>query len=119
MTKIIHVPIENHILDTYDFRCFADYFRKSYEEFMGVSTNEVKYSIYTLEEQIDRYAKNISFWFIQLEKVKKTYGKNKITKIRFIKSQLSRLINATEQIFPQNVPSLIQDKALNMVALYS
>ena len=57
----------------------ADYFRKSYEEFMGASTNEVKYCIYTLEEQIDRYAKNISFWFIQLEKAQ-------LKKILFITS---------------------------------
>ena len=69
MTKIIKVPIESHILDTYEFKYFADYFRKSYENFMNVSTKEVKYNIYTLDEQIERYAKNLTFWYLQLDKL--------------------------------------------------
>ena len=80
MTRIIRVPIENHILDTHEFKCFADYFRKSYEEFMGVSTNEIKYNIYTLDEQIDRYAKNITFWYLQLNKL--TNNKTQKIKLR-------------------------------------
>ena len=66
MTKIIRVPIENHILDTHEFKYFADYFRKSYEQFMGVSTNEIKYNLYTLDEQIDRYAKKYNILVVTI-----------------------------------------------------
>ena len=119
MTKVIQVPIEDHILNNYDFKHFADYFRKSYEEFMGVSTKEIIYNIYTLEEQIERYSKNLTFWFIQLDKIiggKNT--KNKIIKIRFIKSQINRLMNTIANIFPGNIPDLIHEKALNMKLIY-
>jgi len=79
MTKIIHVPIENHILDTYDFKYFADYFRKSYEEFMGVSTKEIKYNIYTLEEQIDML-KIFHFGIYNWKKLKNHTVKTKLLK---------------------------------------
>ena len=99
MTKIIKVPIEDHILDTYEFKYFVDYYRKSYEEFIGVSTSEIKYNIYTIEEQIDRYAKNLTFWYLQLdEMIDSKKHKNKIIKMRFIKSQINILMNTINDL---------------------
>ena len=46
MTKLIKVPIENRILNKSDGKTF-EYFRKSYEDFMGVSTTVIKVNIYS------------------------------------------------------------------------
>ncbi len=113
--------IQDEIIDTYDFEYFVDLFREGYENFMGVSTTDVKMKFYSLEAQIDRYAKNLAFWYIQLDKTVETKNesKNKIMKIRFIKSQISRLLNSTEKLFPFEVQDLIYQKFLNMKHLYS
>lgn len=120
MTLIQVVPMENNFINnTKNNRYCMDYFRQNYESFMGIDSKDVSYQAYSLDDQIERYSKNIAFWYIQLDKVKKTYGKNKIIKIKFIKEQILRFINSTQNIFPENVPHLIHQKALNMVAIYS
>jgi len=118
MTKLIKVPIENRILNKTDGKKF-EYFRKSYEDFMGVSTSVIKCNIYTLEEQIERYAKNLTFWYLQMAKMVDYKHKNKMNKILFIKSQVERLMNTIENIFPELVQQLVYEKANNMKLIYS
>ena len=68
MTKIIRVPIEKHMIENCKSNKFwFGYFSKSYEQIMGVSTTNIKIKFYTLEEQMERYARNLAYWYIQLE----------------------------------------------------
>ena len=63
-----NIPITRHFIkDTESNKYWLDYFRKSYEEFTGVSTATIKKQFYTLEEQIERYSINLAYWYIQLE----------------------------------------------------
>ena len=48
---LIDVPIERQIIkDTKSNKYWLGYFRKSYEQFTGVSTATLKKQLYTLEE---------------------------------------------------------------------
>ncbi len=118
MTRLIKVPMRDHFLNTTDSKTF-EYFRKPYEDFMGVSTSVIKCNIYTLEEQIERYAKNLTFWYLQMAKMVDYKHKNKMGKILFIKSQVERLMNTIEHIFPELVQELVYEKANHMKLIYS
>ena len=82
-----------------------------------VSTNNLQQQFYTLEEQIERYSRNLAYWYIQLE----MDGKGKYKQLKhiqpketFIKSQIIRLMNTTKQIFPPDVPTLVHQMAVDI-----
>ena len=118
MTHIIKVPppiIENNKNNKY---CL-EYFRKDFENFTGTDTNNYNYNVYEIDEQIERYSKNLAFWYLQLDKCKQTNGNNKLIKIKFIKEQILRIINTSKTIFPDDVPSLVNEKAMLLKQLHS
>ena len=122
MNNIEIVPMENNFINNNkNYRNCMEHFRESYESFMGIDSENHSYQAYTLDEQIERYSKNIAFWYIQLDKIKNSYGKNsnKLLKVKFIKEQILRLINNSHDVFPDDVPSLIHENALNMKLIYS
>ena len=95
-----------------------DYFRKSYEEFTGVSTATTKKELYTLEETIDRYSINLAYWYIQLEMEKTEsnvkYPKGIESKSIFIKSQIVRLINIIKDYHSSNITKTIHKNAIDI-----
>ena len=63
MNILINVPIERQLIeDTKTNRYWLDYFRESYEQFTGVSTTTIKRKLYTLEEQVEKYSRNLAYW---------------------------------------------------------
>ena len=114
-----NIPIERQLIeDTKSNKYWLDYFRKSYEEFTGISTATIKKQLYTLEEQIERYSINLAYWYIQLE-IEKTesnvkYPKGIQPKRMFIKSQIIRVINIIKDIFPSNITPTIHKKAIDI-----
>ena len=55
MSILVNVPIERQIIkNTKSNKYWLEYFRKSYEEFTGISTATIKKELYTLEESIER-----------------------------------------------------------------
>lgn len=119
MTTLVNVPIEYQTIDnTKSNKYWLAYFRKSYEEFNGVSTSSMKKQFYTLEEQIERYSTNLAYWYIQLEMDKKEsnvkYLKDVQPKDVFIKSQIVRLMNIIRNIFPSNITPLIHQQAIDI-----
>ena len=119
MIRIVNIPIERQrIKDTKSNKYWLDYFRKSYEEFTGISTATIKKQLYTLEEQIERYSINLAYWYIQLE-IEKTesnvkYPKGIQPKSMFIKSQIIRVINIIKDIFPSNITPTVHKKAFDI-----
>ena len=95
-----------------------EYFRKSYEEFTGISTATIKKELYTLEETIERYSLNLAYWYIQLEMEKTEsnvkYPKGIQPKSMFIKSQILRVINIIKDIFPSNITPTVHKKAFDI-----
>ena len=73
MPKIQIVSRENNLIDNNSKhnRCCVEYFRKTYENVMCIDSKVVSYRACTLDEQIERYSKHITFWYIQLDKWKK------------------------------------------------
>jgi len=68
MEIIINVPIEEHMIEpTKSNKYWIGYFSKSYEQFIDVSTSNIQRGCFTLEEQIERYSRNLAYWNIQLE----------------------------------------------------
>ena len=115
--KLIDVPIERQSIDdTKSNRYWLDYFRKSYETFTSASTTNVKKQFYTLEEQMERYSKNLAYWYIQLEMEKSEinvkYAKDIQPKKVFIKSQIVRLMEIIKDIFPSTITPLVHQKAV-------
>lgn len=47
--------------------------RKKYEEFFGINSRDYSHSLFTSQQQIDRYAKNLSFWEFELYKIADKY----------------------------------------------
>ena len=117
MIRIVNIPIERQ-RNTKSNKYWLDYFRKSYEEFTGVSIATIKKELYTLEEQIERYSLNLAYWYIQLE-IEKTesnvkYSKGIQPKSMFIKSQIVRLINIIKDFYPSNITTTIHKKAIDI-----
>ena len=119
MRILVNIPITRHFIkDTESNKYWLDYFRKSYEEFTGISTATIHKQIYTVEEQIERYSESLAFWYIQLE-INKTessvkYPKGIESKSIFIKSQIIRVINIIKDIFPSNITTTIHKNAIDI-----
>ena len=116
---LIDVPIERQIIkDTKSNKYWLGYFRKSYEQFTGVSTATLKKQLYTLEESMERYSINLAYWYVQLEMEKTEshvkYSKGIQSKSVFIKSQIIRLINIIKDIFPSNISPSIHQTAIDI-----
>ncbi len=114
-----NIPIMRHFIkDTESNKYWLDYFRKSYEEFTGVSTATIKKKFYTLEEQIERYSLNLAYWYIQLEMEKTEsnvkYPKGIEPKSIFIKSEIIRIMNIIKDIFPSNITTTIHKQAIDI-----
>jgi len=119
MIKIVNVPTERQIIkNTKSNRYWMDYFRKSYEEFTGVSTATIGKQLYTREESIERYSINLAYWYIQLEMEKTEsnikYSKGIESKTMFIKSQIVRLINIIKDFHSSNITTTIHKKAIDI-----
>ena len=119
MSILVNIPIERQLIeDTKSNKYWLDYFRKSYEEFTGVSTATIKKQFYTLEEQIERYSLNLAYWYIQLEKEKTEsnvkYPKGIESKSIFIKSQIVRLINIIKDYHSSNITKTIHKQAIDI-----
>ena len=119
MSILVNIPITRHFIkDTESNKYWLDYFRKSYEEFTGVSTATIKKQFQTLEEQIERYSLNLAYWYIQLE-IEKTesnvkYPKGIESKSMFIKSQIVRLINIIKDYHSSNITKTIHKNAIDI-----
>ena len=119
MSILVNVPTERKIIkNTKSNRYWVEYFRKSFEEFTGISSATIGKQLYTLEESMERYSINLAYWYIQLE-IEKTesnvkYSKGIQPKSMFIKSQILRLINIIKDIFPSNITPTIHKKAIDI-----
>ena len=95
-----------------------EYFRKSFEDFTGISSAAIGKQLYTLEESMERYSINLAYWYIQLEMEKTEpnvkYSKGIQPKSMFIKSQIIRIINIIKDIFPSNLTPTIHQKAIDI-----
>ena len=133
MVRIVNVPIERQIIkDTKSNRYWLEYFRKSYEQFTGVSTATIGKQLYTREESIERYSINLAYWYIQLEmeKTESTpqglisrakldesnvkYSEGIEPKSVFIKSQIVRLINIIKDYHPSLTSRTIHQRAMDI-----
>ena len=119
MVRIVNVPTERQIIkDTKSNKYWLAYFRKSYEQFIGVSTATIKKELYTLEETIERYSLNLAYWYIQLEMEKTEsnvkYPKGIESKSIFIKSQIVRLINIIKDYHSSNITKTIHKNAIDI-----
>ena len=93
------------------FNKCLDYYRDEYEEFMGVSTFSTNSQIFTLEEQVMRYAKHLSFWYMKLDQLKQTKPADIKYKNKFLKLETQRTIKTIENIFPDEIVSTIIEMA--------
>ena len=119
MTIIINIPTERQIIkDTKSNKYWLEYFRKSYEQFTGVSTATIKKELYTLEEQLERYSINLAYWYIQLEMEKTEsnvkYSKGIEPKSVFIKSTIVNLINLIKDYHPSITSRTIHQRAMDI-----
>ena len=126
MTIIVNIPTVRHIIkNTNSNRYWLKYFRKSYEQFTGVSvpsigitTATLKKEYYTLDEQVERYSISLAYWYIQL-KMEKTesiinYPEGIEPKSEFIKSQIIRLINVIKDYHPCITSRTIHQRAMDI-----
>ena len=110
MTKVIIIAPETHMVkNTKSNKFWMEYFRKSYEQFMDIDSTNFEIKGYTLEEQVERYSKNLAYWYIQFETNKPHKSKIKqLQKEQFIKLQIKNLQDLSKNIFPPDVPELVE-----------
>ena len=82
---------------------YVDFYRNEYEEFIGVSTLNTNLQIYTLEEQIMRYAKHLSFWYMKIDQLKQTQPADTKQKETFLTLEIQRTINSISKIIPTEI----------------
>ena len=119
MTIIINIPIDRHrIKPTKSNKYWVEYFRKSFEQFTGVSTATIKKGFYTLDEQLERYSISLAYWYIQLkmEKIESNvkYSEGIEPKSEFIKSRILALINVIKDYYPCIVSCTIHQRAMDI-----
>ena len=85
------IPINHH--DSKHFDKIDKYYRKEFQKFCSVDSHDESFGNFTQDQQIERYAKAIAFWNIELDKLAKLSNKNKIIKEKksFANSQHSTL----------------------------
>ena len=89
------------------------HYRKGFEKFCSVDSLDETIGNFTEDQQIERYAKAIAFWNIELDKLAKLSNKNKIIKERksFANSAHSSLSYRIHQIFDTKIIESIANKA--------
>ena len=81
---------------------FLDYHRDEYEQFMGVSSLDKSYKLFSLEQQQMRYAKHISFWYMKRDEIKNS-NNNNIEQLHFLQVQIYESLKNLKQMFPNDV----------------
>ena len=82
------------------YKKMLDFYRDEYEDFIGVSSFDTSLKSFTLEEQIMRYAKHLSFWYMKLDQLKK-YNPTDIDDHKiFLKFEISRAMTTVRTILP-------------------
>ena len=89
-------------------KLWLGYFRKSYKQFMRTAPIE----------NVERYSRNLAYWYIQLEmektEPKMNYLKNVEPKRKFIKSEIIRLMNRIRNIFSSDILPTINQRAMDI-----
>ena len=78
----------------------------------------IKVSVFTLEEQISRYAENLTFWLMKLDEVKLIHPKDIKEREQFIKTVILNTMLKLNATFPEDVVKQINKQSFTMKTLH-
>ena len=93
-----------------DFHKLDQAFRKKHDEYMGVDSNDNTMGVFTREEQIERYAKELSFWKTEMKKVSNDKTKKNINKKLFIETMETGILSKMMMTFDDEMETLIEKR---------
>ena len=93
--------LNGYEVNPFEYMCIDRELRKEYEDEFGLDTKDTGYSYYTHEEQIERYAKNMLFWYKHRPKIDfEEIDSDVQAKLFYVSSQMSRLQHKILELTP-------------------
>ncbi len=98
---------------------FEDIYRDEFEKYTGMNTRDNTVKLFTLDEQIDRYSKSLSFWTLLCDKIKLSkkinpdYYEEHEKNLNYIYCMISHNQFKIESIFPLPAVKRILDIVKN------
>lgn len=78
---------------------YIELYRHEYEEFLGVNSLDKGYKIFSLDDQIIRYSKHLSFWLMKRDELEQSKPKDMKQRSLFFHLEINRTLTTIENIF--------------------
>jgi hypothetical protein len=105
----------NFNIESKDFHKLDKAFRRKHYEYMGVDSNDNTMGIYTREQQIERYAKELSFWKTEMKSISNEKTKKNINKKHFIETMETGILSKMMMTFDDEMETLIEKRCKEMM----
>ena len=79
---------------------YLDLYRSEYEEYLNVNSFDKGYKLYSIDEQITRYSKHLSFWLMKRDELEKSKPKDFKNRGLFLHIEINRTIDTIQNMFP-------------------
>ena len=93
-----------------DFYKLDKVFRRKHDEYMSFDSYDNTMGIYTREQHIERYAKELSFWKTEMKLLSNEKTKKNINKKHFIETMETGILSVMMMTFDDEMETLIEKR---------
>ena len=98
-----------------------EYYRGEYEKFNGVSSFDISIKPFTLDEQIMRYGKHISFWYLKKDQLDLINPLDKKEREMFLNMEIKRSMSMIKLLLPKKaikeiLTMIVETRSTNVVS---
>ena len=97
-------------LSSKDFYKLDKAFRRKHDEYMNTDSYDFSFDLFSRDIQIDRYAKELSFWKIEMNKLNNEQSNNNKNKKHFIEVMQIGIESKMMMMFDNEMELLINEK---------
>jgi hypothetical protein len=98
-----------------DFHKLDKAFRRKHDEYIGVDSYDNSMGFVSREQQIERYAKELSFWKRELKFISNKKTGNNLNKKHFIETMEMGLLSIIMMSFDDEMETLIHKKCEEII----
>jgi hypothetical protein len=89
-----------------------------YKHYVGFDANDYSRKNFTHIQQIERYARNLSFWCIEQNTLNEDSSEKDIARHNFIKQSKQQLIDKMDKLFSYNDKRRIHNRSITLTSMY-
>ena len=102
-------------LSSKDFYKLDKAFRRKHDEYMQTNSYDYSLNIFSRDEQIERYAKELSFWRIEMKLTNNEKNKNNVNKKHFIEKMEHGILSVMMMTFDNEMERLIEKRCEEII----